>query len=481
MLETMKLRLGALRRRMLPGGAARRNRGERMEDFRRALEREIARAGRTDRCLSVVLLRVRNRRRHPMAAHRLALLVCRRARATDCIGWVDDFNLGVVLPDTPASGAKQFAESVTGIASARMVRPAYVVHDYPCVSCGGKTDACTLCAAEHRVGNGELARLRQSRPTREHDDDQDNGNGNGNGNGHHGNGNGSGNGHRLGDDHNGNGNGSGHAHAHGDGIASPSGNGNGKVRATSAAVVEGSGSGKGNGNGYPKPSAEAKLESQLQQVFLEGVRSELLGQHPVSAAAPRRLVEELMVRRLPWWKRATDIVGGAVLIKRESPGPVFFKQRRAGLGGKPFIIYKLRTMVNDAEQRKAQLAALNEQDGPAFKLKDDPRTTQIGRFLRRTSLDELPQFWNVLKGDMTLVGPRPLPVPESNACTPWQRRRLCVTPGITCIWQIYGRSRVSFSEWIRMDLRYIREHSWAADLKLLLLTVPAVLARRGAK
>jgi len=158
-----------------------------------------------------------------------------------------------------------------------------------------------------------------------------------------------------------------------------------------------------------------------------------------------------------------------------------FQQRRAGLGGKPFMIYKLRTMVNDAEQRKAQLAPLNEQDGPAFKLSNDPRTTPLGRFLRQTSLDELPQFWNVLKGDMTLVGPRPLPVPESNACAAWQRRRLYVTPGITCIWQIYGRSRVSFSEWIRMDLRYIREQRLIEDVKILLLTVPAVLMRRGAR
>src|SRR5689334_9322324 len=120
MLETMKLRLGALRQRMLPSGAASRIRSARLEDFGRALEREIARAGRTDRCLSVVLFRVTNRRRHPLAAHRLALYVCRRSRATDCIGWMDDFHLGVVLPDTPASGATKFADSVAALVSPRM-------------------------------------------------------------------------------------------------------------------------------------------------------------------------------------------------------------------------------------------------------------------------------------------------------------------------------------------------------------------------
>jgi len=253
--------------------------------------------------------------------------------------------------------------------------------------------------------------------------------------------------------------------------------------------------GAGEDEAERKVEAAKTLESQLQRVFLEGIRSEMLGEHPVAVAMPTRMVEELLVRPLPKWKRALDILGGivglvifapviavtALLIKRESPGPVFFQQRRAGLGGKPFMIYKLRTMVNDAEQRKAQLAPLNEQDGPAFKLSNDPRTTPLGRFLRQTSLDELPQFWNVLKGDMTLVGPRPLPVPESNACAAWQRRRLYVTPGITCIWQIYGRSRVSFSEWIRMDLRYIREQRLIEDVKILLLTVPAVLMRRGAR
>ena len=143
-------------------------------------------------------------------------------------------------------------------------------------------------------------------------------------------------------------------------------------------------------------------------------------------------------------------------------------------------MWKFRTMVANAEAKKADLMALNEQDGPAFKIKRDPRTTAVGRFLRKTSLDELPQLWNVLRGDMSLVGPRPLPCREADGCEPWQRRRLDVVPGLTCIWQVRGRSSVSFADWVRMDVEYIENQSIGADLKLLLLTVPAIVLRKGA-
>jgi lipopolysaccharide/colanic/teichoic acid biosynthesis glycosyltransferase len=206
-------------------------------------------------------------------------------------------------------------------------------------------------------------------------------------------------------------------------------------------------------------------------------------------------VEALLVRRLPKWKRAIDMVGAAtgllllspvmavaaLAIKCTSKGPVMFKQHRAGLGGNPFWIYKFRTMSVDAETRKAALRAISEQDGPAFKLKHDPRITPIGKFLRETSLDELPQLWNVLKGDMSLVGPRPLPMDESANCDQWQRRRLDVTPGLTCIWQVKGRSRVTFAEWMRMDVNYIRRRTLFQDVKILAQTIPAVLMRRGAR
>jgi lipopolysaccharide/colanic/teichoic acid biosynthesis glycosyltransferase len=206
-------------------------------------------------------------------------------------------------------------------------------------------------------------------------------------------------------------------------------------------------------------------------------------------------LEVLFVQSLPAWKRALDMIGAAAglvallpvfalvagAIKLTSPGPIFFRQWRSGRGGRPFAMYKFRTMVADAEARKADLLSLNEQDGPAFKLRHDPRVTTIGRLLRRTNLDELPQLWNILKGDMSLVGPRPLPCAETEACAAWQRRRLDVTPGLTCIWQIKRRTLVSFADWVRMDLRYIRSRSPWQDLKLLLLTVPAVVLQKGVR
>ena len=208
-----------------------------------------------------------------------------------------------------------------------------------------------------------------------------------------------------------------------------------------------------------------------------------------------RPMQVLFMQPLPWWKRAIDILGAttalvlaapvmlvtAGLIKLTSPGPVFFAQHRDALGGRRFTIYKFRTMSVDAEQQKAALRVHSEQDGPAFKMTHDPRVTRLGRILRTTSIDELPQLFNVLLGDMSLVGPRPLPCDESRRCEAWQRRRLDVTPGLTCIWQVRGRSRVSFCDWIRMDIQYIRSRSLVNDMKLIAQTVPAVVARRGAR
>jgi lipopolysaccharide/colanic/teichoic acid biosynthesis glycosyltransferase len=202
--------------------------------------------------------------------------------------------------------------------------------------------------------------------------------------------------------------------------------------------------------------------------------------------------ETFFAAHCPVWKRAIDICGAsvgivlaapiigaaAILIRATSPGGAFFVQKREGLAGQTFSIYKLRTMRLDAESLKNELRAYSEQDGPAFKMTDDPRITPLGRFLRKTSIDELPQLWNVLKGDMSLVGPRPLPVDESQNCEPWQRRRLSVRPGLTCIWQIRGRNRVSFDEWVRMDLKYIKRRSLLYDLYLIAITAPAVVAKR---
>lgn len=172
----------------------------------------------------------------------------------------------------------------------------------------------------------------------------------------------------------------------------------------------------------------------------------------------------------------------AIAIKSESDGPVFFRQRRVGRNGKEFQLNKLRSMYVGAEARKAELAHRNDiDDGVMFKIHRDPRITKVGRFLRRFSLDELPQLYNVLKGDMSLVGPRPLIVPESNALTEdWHHRRLELRPGITGAWQIYGRSESPFDEMVRFDYQYVAGWSLARDIEILLATVPAVLSGRGA-
>jgi exopolysaccharide biosynthesis polyprenyl glycosylphosphotransferase len=193
-------------------------------------------------------------------------------------------------------------------------------------------------------------------------------------------------------------------------------------------------------------------------------------------------------------KRGIDIVGAAiglilaapllavaaVAIKLSSPGPVLFRQSRSGLHGRPFDMLKLRTMYRDAEERIEELLHLNEMDGPVFKIREDPRITPVSRFLRRYSIDEVPQLWNVLTGDMSLVGPRP-PIPAEVArYETSERRRLSMRPGLTCLWQINGRNSLAFAEWVKLDLEYIDGWSLAADFKILVKTVPAVLRGTGA-
>ncbi len=170
----------------------------------------------------------------------------------------------------------------------------------------------------------------------------------------------------------------------------------------------------------------------------------------------------------------------AAVIKLTSRGPIFFKQVRVGLHGKPFRMLKFRSMVVNAEELKAKLEAQNEQTGPVFKMKHDPRITAIGRFIRKYSIDELPQLINVLRGDMAIVGPRP-PVPSEVAkYEAWQRRRLSVRPGLTCIWQVSGRNQISFEQWMFLDMQYIDHWSLVQDFNLILKTVPVVLTGRGA-
>jgi lipopolysaccharide/colanic/teichoic acid biosynthesis glycosyltransferase len=209
------------------------------------------------------------------------------------------------------------------------------------------------------------------------------------------------------------------------------------------------------------------------------------------------IVDDELIQPRPWLsnltKRAIDVIGAGsgliltapligaamIAIKLDDGGPVFFCQTREGRNGRPFTIYKLRSMVVDAEKTQAALRSASHREGPAFKISRDPRVTPIGRFLRATCLDELPQFINVLIGDMSLVGPRPLPWHESRACERWHRRRLDVRPGLTCIWQINKGKAQTFDDWMRMDLRYIDRFGLLQDLRLIAQTVIVPVTGRG--
>lgn len=335
------------------------------EQLRRILERERVRADRTGEPLSLVAFAARGPEPDRATPTLVARALRGRLRATDDLGWLDDRQVGVVLPTTPAAGAWKVADDVCLEFPKDVPPPVCTVYTYPLDWPGGTE------MASDAAGDAEST-----------------------------------------------------------------------------------------------------------------TRTE----------APALGLEMLLSRPMPAWKRAIDMTGAALgllallplfavvalAVKLTSRGPVFFRQRRSGRGGRPFFMVKFRTMCVDAEARKAELMTRNEQDGPAFKIKNDPRVTPIGKLLRRTSIDELPQLWNVLVGDMSLVGPRPLPCNETRACETWHRQRLDVTPGLTCIWQVRGRSQVSFADWVRMDVQYIRSRSLAQDLKLLLLTMPAVVGGKGA-
>jgi lipopolysaccharide/colanic/teichoic acid biosynthesis glycosyltransferase len=402
------------------------------EQMRLAIERETARADRSGGVFAVVMFSSECSAdgRGSFSARRLAKTVLNRVRATDDVGWYDEEHLCALLPDTRASGAKQFADAVCSMLESTSRRPLFSIYCYPSIEDKNH--------GNDRPGGGRFAHGESATVT-----------------------------------------------------AAISINGGGQTRVDGHDRMNGNGHLNGNGhvNGHGKVHARYDVNT-LMPYFLEGVATGLK-----QVEAPVHRLENLLARPLPWWKRTIDVVaatlalilfspvmlGAAIAIKLSSKGPILFKQRRAGLGGRPFTIYKLRTMCVDAEARKAELRSLSEQDGPAFKLTNDPRVTRVGAFLRKTSIDELPQFWNVLRGDMTIVGPRPLPINEQEACTQWQRRRLDVTPGLTCIWQVHGRSRVAFNDWVRMDVSYIRRRNLFNDLVIMAQTIPAVLLRRGAR
>jgi len=251
-----------------------------------------------------------------------------------------------------------------------------------------------------------------------------------------------------------------------------------------------------------------RVEKAIQACELEGIEAWLVADFFKTQISQTSLDEfcgrpVMVFRSTPgftWsalFKQVFDMIGATILlllfsplllivaliVKLTSPGPVFFRQQRAGLNGKPFTMYKFRSMVTNAEQLKHELESLNEMTGPVFKVTNDPRVTSIGRFIRKFSIDEFPQLLNVIRGEMSLVGPRPLPVDEVRRFDDLaHRRRLSVRPGLTCLWQVSGRSDVSdFKEWVRLDLQYIDNWSLWLDFKILWLTIPVVLFGKGAR
>lgn len=400
------------------------------------IRRETSRADRSGREFSLVLFRIKRSKRHSVSTHRLIKTITARSRTTDEVGWFGDRHVCVVLPETPLAGAWVFADSVCDLAAKRIPRPVAIVYSYP-----GNWFATGQHAQQDKTTGGGNGRISSASTLVDRHNDRAN---------------------RLG--------------LSGNGPSHSGGNGNGNGHAVSEAAEA--------------ATSTVTAREELMPFFMKGLTTGLARQE-----MPAGSVETLLARPTPIWKRVLDCMGagvGVLLasplmlfayvgIKLTSPGPAIFKQKRAGLGGRPFTIYKFRTMCTDAEAKKKELRKISEQDGPAFKLTHDPRVFKFGSLLRKTSIDELPQLFNIIKGDMSLVGPRPLPIDEANNCAGWQRRRLDVAPGLTCIWQIFGRSKVTFSEWVRMDVAYIRRRTIFHDLKLLFQTVPAVLMRRGAK
>lgn len=193
-------------------------------------------------------------------------------------------------------------------------------------------------------------------------------------------------------------------------------------------------------------------------------------------------------------KRGIDIIGAgsglillspviaivACAVKFTSKGPIFFSQKRVGKNGQLFDMYKFRSMVVNAEELKEKLANQNEMSGPMFKMKDDPRVTKVGKFIRKTSLDELPQLWNVLKGDMSLVGPRPSLPKEVKQFEKWMYKRLTVKPGLTCYWQVSGRNNIDFEDWMKLDISYVEDRNFWIDIKLIFKTVFVLFGDKNA-
>jgi lipopolysaccharide/colanic/teichoic acid biosynthesis glycosyltransferase len=359
---------------------------------------------------------------HIPATQELVDLLRERVRLTDEVGMLED-RIAVLLPDTEVDGAETLAREVTSQTHAPITAPAFVIYIYPDVP-----------------SDDELAKS-----IKDHENE-----------------------------------------------SRPQINGRDSGQIENRDLINQSEIANRETTDSSTSSATIKDKTvKAQSVNVQSVNVQSVN---VQSVKPQPL-DMLFVQSLPLWKRTLDIVGAtvglillspilfvaAIAIKATSAGPILFIQNRRGLGGRAFKIFKFRTMVIDAEAQKAKLRKQSEQDGPAFKMKHDPRITAIGHFLRKSCVDELPQLWNVLIGDMSLVGPRPLPCDEADQCQSWERRRMHVTPGLTCIWQVDGGSHVTFADWMRMDIRYINGRTFGMDISLLFRTFVEVLMHRASQ
>ncbi len=396
------------------------------DEFRRIVLRERARSDRNGASLSLLLVDAGGERTLEDELDSWSLTIAQRVRCTDAVGWYDGRTIGVVLPDTDHEGALIVSRQLKGALPSHAARARWRLFVHP----------------EHTSG-------------------KDAGRSNGS---------------------------SGDAQDPLDLLRAPQQTGD-VSWGQSAAASRTQPSSRGNGTAVAVRNART-VGAAPRRAVASVAAANLVKSAPVEVQPLQTL---LLVRTSPV-KRCFDIAGSAtallllspvmlaaaLAVKLSSPGPVLFRQQRAGLGGRPFTFYKFRSMTADAEARKQELLARNEQTGPVFKIAADPRITPVGRFLRRTSIDELPQLWNVLRGDMSLVGPRPPILSEVKDYERWQRRRLEIAGGLTCIWQVSGRSSILFNDWVRLDLRYVQQASPWTDLRLLARTIPAVLTCRGA-
>jgi len=406
------------------------------EQFETEIARETERSNRRNesREFALIMFDFSDRQSDDQKMNHLAQDLTRRLRISDTIGWFN-LRLAVLLPETSQYGAVAVANDLAKICSQHGINVETAVSIYPW------DDSLTKIAEELR----EEVKFLESR------DDDDTGFGNGGGS--------------LRDDH---------PHpTNAPHISSPR-----SRNALEDLDDESDGT----------LVSSAGLESGATAI---AVAPSVAKVKPSAFGTGHSIV--FRSEKTPVWKRTIDIVGSgvgilvlspffigaAIAIKLSTPGPVFFCQMREGKDGKPFGILKFRTMVIDAEDKQEELREQSEQDGPAFKLKNDPRVTKVGRYLRKSCIDELPQLFNVLVGHMSLVGPRPLPVGESEQCNAWQRQRLSVLPGCTCIWQARGGRDIKFSQWMRMDLEYIHKRSFLYDMRLILETVYIAVLHKG--